>query len=50
MLRFMGLMNSSWVLDGHDIATAFDLSGFQKIVDLGGESVLFCFCILTQNI
>nr|XP_040056274.1 acetylserotonin O-methyltransferase 2 [Gasterosteus aculeatus aculeatus] len=36
MLRFMGLMNSSWVLDGHDIATAFDLSGFQKIVDLGG--------------
>ncbi|XP_037342832.2 acetylserotonin O-methyltransferase 2 [Pungitius pungitius] len=36
MLRFMGLMNSSWVLDGHDVATAFDLSGFQNIVDLGG--------------
>ncbi|KAK5857798.1 hypothetical protein PBY51_011018 [Eleginops maclovinus] len=29
-------MNSSWVLDGHDIVTAFNLSGFQKIVDLGG--------------
>uniref|UniRef100_A0A8C2XJI8 Acetylserotonin O-methyltransferase n=1 Tax=Cyclopterus lumpus TaxID=8103 RepID=A0A8C2XJI8_CYCLU len=36
MLKFMGLMDSSWILDGHDIATAFDLSCFQKIVDLGG--------------
>ena len=36
MLKFMGLMNSSWVLDGHDIVTAFSLSGFQNIVDLGG--------------
>ncbi|KAM3594570.1 uncharacterized protein V6R79_009824 [Siganus canaliculatus] len=36
MLKFMGLMNSSWILDGHDIATAFNLSGFQSIVDLGG--------------
>lgn len=36
MLKFMGLMNSSWVLDGHDIVTAFNLSSFQKIVDLGG--------------
>lgn len=37
MLKFMGLMNSSWVLDGHDIATAFNLSGFQSIIDLGGQ-------------
>lgn len=36
MLKFMGLMNSSWILDGHDIVTAFNLSGFQTIVDLGG--------------
>ncbi|KAG7219879.1 hypothetical protein INR49_018783 [Caranx melampygus] len=36
MLKFMGLMNSSWVLDGHDIVTAFNLSSFQTIVDLGG--------------
>uniref|UniRef100_A0A8D3DYQ1 Acetylserotonin O-methyltransferase n=1 Tax=Scophthalmus maximus TaxID=52904 RepID=A0A8D3DYQ1_SCOMX len=36
MLKFMGLMNSSWILDGHDITTAFDLSCFQTIVDLGG--------------
>ncbi|XP_061599364.1 acetylserotonin O-methyltransferase 2 [Cololabis saira] len=36
MLKFMGMMNSSWVLDGHDIATAFNLSGFERIVDLGG--------------
>ncbi|KAA8589301.1 hypothetical protein FQN60_012666 [Etheostoma spectabile] len=35
-LKFMGLMNSSWVLDGHDIVTAFSLSCFQEIVDLGG--------------
>nr|XP_019969259.1 PREDICTED: acetylserotonin O-methyltransferase-like [Paralichthys olivaceus] len=36
-LKFMGLMNSSWVLDGHDIVTAFNLSSFQTIVDLGGK-------------
>ncbi|XP_023151383.2 acetylserotonin O-methyltransferase 2 [Amphiprion ocellaris] len=36
MLKFMGLMNSSWVLDGHDIVTVFNLSCFQNIVDLGG--------------
>ncbi|KAM9341093.1 acetylserotonin O-methyltransferase 2 [Symphorus nematophorus] len=36
MLKFIGLMNSSWVLDGHDIVTAFNLSSFQNIVDLGG--------------
>uniref|UniRef100_A0A3B3ZW28 Acetylserotonin O-methyltransferase n=1 Tax=Periophthalmus magnuspinnatus TaxID=409849 RepID=A0A3B3ZW28_9GOBI len=36
MLKFMGLMNSSWILDGHDIVTAFDLAPFKSIVDLGG--------------
>lgn len=44
MLRFMGLMNSTWVIDGHDIATAFDLSCFKSIIDLGGErECIFCF-------
>ncbi|KAB5562019.1 hypothetical protein PHYPO_G00013150 [Pangasianodon hypophthalmus] len=38
MLKFMGLMNSSWVIDGHDIVTAFDLSRFKSIVDVGGCS------------
>ncbi|XP_057200084.1 acetylserotonin O-methyltransferase 2 isoform X1 [Triplophysa rosa] len=38
MLKFMGLMNSTWVIDGHDIATAFDLSCFKSIIDLGGCS------------
>ncbi|XP_063040052.1 acetylserotonin O-methyltransferase 2 [Engraulis encrasicolus] len=38
MLKFMGLMNSTWAIDGHDIATAFDLSPFKSIVDLGGCS------------
>lgn len=37
MLKFMGLMNSSWVLDGHDIVTAFNLASFHNIIDLGGE-------------
>ncbi|XP_052009992.1 acetylserotonin O-methyltransferase 2 isoform X3 [Xyrauchen texanus] len=37
MLKFMGLMNSTWVIDGHDIVTAFDLSCFKSIIDLGGE-------------
>ncbi|XP_053701643.1 acetylserotonin O-methyltransferase 2 [Synchiropus splendidus] len=36
MLKFMGLMDSSWVLDGHDVVTAFNLSGFGSMVDLGG--------------
>ncbi|XP_061898360.1 acetylserotonin O-methyltransferase 2 isoform X3 [Entelurus aequoreus] len=36
MVKFMGLMNSSWNLDGQDVVTAFNLSCFQKIVDLGG--------------
>ncbi|KAJ0041696.1 hypothetical protein NL108_008240 [Boleophthalmus pectinirostris] len=38
MLKFMGLMKSSWILDGPDIVTAFDLSPFKTIVDLGGCS------------
>lgn len=38
MLKFMGLMNSTWAIDGHDIVTAFDLSGFKTMVDLGGCS------------
>ncbi|XP_061898358.1 acetylserotonin O-methyltransferase 2 isoform X1 [Entelurus aequoreus] len=38
MVKFMGLMNSSWNLDGQDVVTAFNLSCFQKIVDLGGKS------------
>ncbi|XP_052009991.1 acetylserotonin O-methyltransferase 2 isoform X2 [Xyrauchen texanus] len=38
MLKFMGLMNSTWVIDGHDIVTAFDLSCFKSIIDLGGCS------------
>ncbi|XP_016385034.1 acetylserotonin O-methyltransferase 2 isoform X2 [Sinocyclocheilus rhinocerous] len=35
MLKFMGLMNSTWVIDGHDIVTAFDLSSFKTVIDLG---------------
>lgn len=47
MVKFMGLMNSSWVLDGHDIATAFNLSCFQNIVDLGGQIPIF-FILLVK--
>ncbi|XP_027856982.1 acetylserotonin O-methyltransferase 2 isoform X3 [Xiphophorus couchianus] len=36
MLKFMGIVSCHWVLDGHDVVTAFDLSRFQKVVDLGG--------------
>ncbi len=42
MLKFMGLMNSTWVIDGHDIVTAFDLSSFKTVIDLGGE-YKYCF-------
>lgn len=47
-VKFMGLMNSTWVLDGHDIATAFNLSCFQNIVDLGGQ-VLKSFLLPTTR-
>lgn len=46
-MKFMGLMNSSWVLDGHDIATAFNLSGFHNIMDLGG--LVLDFFLQTQT-
>ncbi|XP_006629689.1 acetylserotonin O-methyltransferase 2 [Lepisosteus oculatus] len=36
LVKFMGLMNSIWTIDGHDVVTAFDLSPFKTIVDLGG--------------
>ncbi|XP_077586736.1 acetylserotonin O-methyltransferase 2 [Stigmatopora nigra] len=36
MLKFMGLMDCVWSLDGHDAVTAFDLTGFGDMVDLGG--------------
>ncbi|MBN3323718.1 ASMT methyltransferase, partial [Atractosteus spatula] len=36
LVKFMGLMNSIWAIDGHDVVTAFDLSPFKTIVDIGG--------------
>ncbi|KAL4635717.1 acetylserotonin O-methyltransferase [Arapaima gigas] len=36
--RFMQLMNSIWNICGRDVVTAFDLSPFKTIYDLGGCS------------
>uniref|UniRef100_A0A4W3JH60 Acetylserotonin O-methyltransferase n=1 Tax=Callorhinchus milii TaxID=7868 RepID=A0A4W3JH60_CALMI len=36
MMKFMQLMNSVWNVCGTDVVTAFDLSGFTTIFDLGG--------------
>ncbi|XP_055070769.2 acetylserotonin O-methyltransferase [Misgurnus anguillicaudatus] len=38
MVKFMHLMNSIWNICGHDVITAFDLSPFRCICDLGGCS------------
>ncbi|XP_076858087.1 acetylserotonin O-methyltransferase-like isoform X3 [Brachyhypopomus gauderio] len=38
MVRFMQLMNSVWNICGKDVVTAFDLSPFKSIYDLGGCS------------
>ncbi|RXM99863.1 Acetylserotonin O-methyltransferase [Acipenser ruthenus] len=38
MITFMKLMNSVWNICGKDVVTAFDLSPFQSIYDLGGCS------------
>lgn len=36
MLKFMQLMHATWVVDTHDVVTAFDLSPFKTMVDVGG--------------
>uniref|UniRef100_A0A8C6WKP4 Acetylserotonin O-methyltransferase n=1 Tax=Neogobius melanostomus TaxID=47308 RepID=A0A8C6WKP4_9GOBI len=38
MVKFMRLMNSIWNICGRDVVTAFDLSPFKVICDLGGCS------------
>ncbi|KAJ8012994.1 hypothetical protein DPEC_G00048680 [Dallia pectoralis] len=38
MVKFMQLMNSIWNICGRDVVTAFDLSPFTTIYDLGGCS------------
>ncbi|XP_026128647.1 acetylserotonin O-methyltransferase isoform X3 [Carassius auratus] len=38
MVKFMHLMNSVWNICGRDVITAFDLSPFRCICDLGGCS------------
>ncbi|KAM3862480.1 acetylserotonin O-methyltransferase [Diretmus argenteus] len=38
MVKFMHLMNSIWNICGRDVVTAFDLSPFKVIYDLGGCS------------
>ncbi|CAM4599656.1 unnamed protein product [Leuciscus chuanchicus] len=38
MVKFMQLMNSIWNICGRDVITAFDLSPFRRICDLGGCS------------
>ncbi|KAM9802742.1 acetylserotonin O-methyltransferase [Syngnathus typhle] len=38
MVKFMQLMNSIWNICGRDVLTAFDLSPFKVICDLGGCS------------
>ncbi|XP_053733662.1 acetylserotonin O-methyltransferase isoform X1 [Synchiropus splendidus] len=38
MVKFMHLMNSIWNICGRDVVTAFDLSPFKVICDLGGCS------------
>ncbi|XP_028993253.1 acetylserotonin O-methyltransferase [Betta splendens] len=38
MVKFMQMMNSIWNICGRDVVTAFDLSPFKVICDLGGCS------------
>ncbi|XP_078513692.1 acetylserotonin O-methyltransferase-like [Lissotriton helveticus] len=38
LLNFMHFMKSVWVLCGRDVITAFDLSSFSKVCDLGGNT------------
>ncbi|XP_039607634.1 acetylserotonin O-methyltransferase 2 isoform X2 [Polypterus senegalus] len=36
LLKFMGMMHSTWVFAAHDVVTAIDLSPFKTVVNLGG--------------
>ncbi|KAM9447385.1 acetylserotonin O-methyltransferase-like [Salvelinus alpinus] len=50
MVKFMQLMNSIWNICGRDVVTAFNLSPFTTIYDLGGswarlKSVCVCLCV-----
>lgn len=45
MVKFMQLMNSIWNICGNDVVTAFDLSPFKTICDLGGKCVCVCVCV-----
>ncbi|KAK6309849.1 acetylserotonin O-methyltransferase isoform X1 [Coregonus clupeaformis] len=48
MVKFMQLMNSIWNICGRDVVTAFNLSPFTTIYDLGGCSgALAKQCVLT---
>lgn len=44
MTKFMHLMNSIWNICGKDVVTAFDLSPFKSIYDLGGKVTQCCPC------
>lgn len=39
MVKFMQLMNSIWNICGRDVVTAFNLSPFTTIYDLGGKEL-----------
>lgn len=51
MLKFMAGQNSIWGICGRDVLSAFDLSPFRQICDLGGECQIFnkpLNCLLLQ--
>ena len=45
----MQLMNSVWNICGRDVVTAFDLSPFRNIYDLGGKITRRMSCTLRQR-
>lgn len=47
-MKFMHLMNSIWNICGRDVVTAFDLTPFKAICDLGGKFSLFFQLKLTD--
>ncbi|XP_078513685.1 acetylserotonin O-methyltransferase-like isoform X3 [Lissotriton helveticus] len=49
LLKFMHCMNSFWVLCGRDVITAFDLSSFSKVCDLGGGPGALAKQFLLEN-
>lgn len=49
MVKFMQLMNAIWNVCGRDVISAFNLSQFRSICDLGGTAHIYALGALVMD-